>query len=230
MGRALHPVTKLPITPKQFIAEFGPNYQERGIYPTCIYCGSNVFTYGVHSVNVTSRFMHFEGDSCIEDNSGYNNFDDYDFDQFNRIKSEFCEATNLKKAYAFCLKCCGVGNLTTDKFLSLCTKANKKNIWAYKNIQVWMIPYILLTLDDFEAKTHNGPTPTYMFRFVLDKTIKDMITNFFHDDKLSCKIQKIFADSRKLIKEFELLKSDFDDIEITWINDSTLKKLGKCCQ
>ena len=62
--KALHPYKKIDITPKEFVAEFGADYQGKDIFPTCLHCGEKVFTYGTSSTQVVSRFKHFNGMSC----------------------------------------------------------------------------------------------------------------------------------------------------------------------
>jgi hypothetical protein len=220
MLTALHPFKIKEVTPKEFISEFGVNYQEKDIFPSCLYCGEKVFTYGTSSTQVISRFKHFNGMSCqaiILGGFG-NEHPGFNFSNIEKIKNEFYDQKIISKSYALCLDIIGKGNFPVSKFLELCKKADKKHIWAYVGIEVWMIPYILLTLNDFTIISRDGNN-TYNIRFVLDKHF-----NVNTLDK-KCNIEKIFTDSQKILKSYPVSESDFYATDESWIKDKLLDKL-----
>lgn len=221
MLKAIHPFEKKQITPKEFASEFGANYKENNIFPTCIHCGEKVFTYGTSSINVTSRFKHFNDRSCDPSPIGGGNHPGFDLIFGEKIKEEFCRTDAIIKAYVLCLNIVGKGNFPVSTFINLCRKADKKNIWSYIGVELWMIPYMLLTLDDFSVTSHNNNT--FNIRFVLDKTFNLLL------QERNCNIEKIYTDSQNLIRSFPVSSNNYQQVEINWIKQSLRDKITSFC-
>lgn len=71
-------------------------------------------------------------------------------------------------------------------------RADHNNIWSYVGIEVWAIPYILLSLENFSTP----PSPTkmgYNFHFVLRKARGTKISALWGGSP--CSIEKVFSDS-----------------------------------
>ncbi|MBU6956836.1 hypothetical protein KRR23_03615 [Pseudomonas sp. CVAP len=190
------------VTPEEFIRRSGPNYREKGIFPYCPGCDERVDPYGVHSTNVTSRFDHQNLDEaidplddCLEANRSGRfrgmHADGWDDERGQRLRDEFFEPDNLKQAYAFCLAICRKGNLTAGQFAELIARADRKSIWAYKDIPLWVIPYVLLTLGNFGA----GANARYPFHFVLKKNRSQGLSQIWQTGEHRCSIGKVFSNS-----------------------------------
>ena len=222
------------VTVSQFLAKAGPNYKEREIFPYCPACDERVEVYGAHSLNVTSRFHHPDRakdadplDDCHLANRNDSRFQAlqpsrWDYEQAQRIKRCFCEPKNIAMAYNFMLQLCRRGNLPVGSFHKCLERADKKGIWAYTDIPLWVIPYILLTLCQFKSST-------YAFHFVFDKPLKS------HADVLwktnSCFLNKVFSSSGDLVQTSDnpfpvTLRSYLDKgRNVEWIQDHLLRSL-----
>lgn len=190
------------VTPEEFMRRAGPNFREKGIFPYCSGCDERVDPYGVHSTNVASRFDHQNLgedidplDDCLEANRS-DRFrgmyaDGWDDERGQRLREEFFEPGNLKQAYVFCLALCRKGNLAAGQFAELIARADRKNIWAYKDIPLWVIPYVLLTLGNFGV----GADARYPFHFVLKKSRSQGLSQIWQAGEHRCSICKVFSTS-----------------------------------
>lgn len=192
------------VTPEEFIQNATPRYKDLGISPYCPACDEVVDLYGVHSPNVTSRFDHknFDQaadplDDCVLANrtSRFQGLepDGWDEEAGMRLRKEFFGDDNLAQAYAFCLALCRKGNLPTKTFRSMIRRADRKKIWFYVDIRLWVIPFILLTLENFARPMLNG-VPGYSFHFVLDKPKGTTISALWRSPS-DCQLKKVFSDS-----------------------------------
>jgi hypothetical protein len=96
-------------------------------------------------------------------------------------------------------------------------------VWSYVDIKIWMLPYILLTLDDFKAKDKNNKE--YEFRFILLEEYNIEILGQVDE----IKIRKIFANSQKEIKLFSMNEEKYEKIDTTWMNDKFVETLLSVC-
>lgn len=191
------------VTVEQFLGRAGRDYKARGIHPYCPACQERVAPYGAHSVEVTSRFDHSDrpagldpADDCPLANRNDPRFRwlvpaDWDFDAGVRLRAAFFEDENLKTAYPFSLHLCGRGNLSADQFKTLVRRADRKNIWCYAGMQLWIIPYILLTLGDFNAISRRTNRP-YGFHFVLNKPRRGTVESLWLTPA-ECQLVKLFS-------------------------------------
>lgn len=166
------------VSPKQFHEMATSEYKEKGIFPFCPECCECVDLYAIHSPAI-SRFDHKNRDPNLDPlddcnladrNSRFSGMhpDGWDYERGEKLRAEFFEEENLKAAYAFCRKLVRAGNLPIDKFGSVIRRADRKQIWCYAGIPLWVVPYILLTLENF-SQEKTDRSKGYNFHFVFDK-------------------------------------------------------------
>jgi hypothetical protein len=238
MRLALHAETEQKVTPEQFIAREGMRYKERGVFPLCASCKRPVIVYGVSSPNVRSRFQHAKNSpNCPLRYRDDPRFIDLpqsersDYEAREKRKA-FYDLDSLKGAYVVCWKMCGAGNLPAKKFGELLDLADKKHIWEYVELEIPIVPYILVTLDDFAAKRKDKQP--YSFRFVLIKEHSGNIggdIGYMCANPRECSLNKIFCDTGKIIKTFNIPYPECEEARNNagWINqcESLLTELKK---
>ncbi len=127
--------------------------------------------------------------------------DGWDEERGNRLRDEFFEDANLRSAYSFCHSMCGKNNLPTALCRSMLARADRKRIWCYVNIPLWLIPYVLLTLEDFTGQAQGTGNP-YRFHFLFKKPRATTVSALWRRTK-ECTIHKVFADSGELMRGSE---------------------------
>ena len=229
------------VTVAEFLGEATRDYKLRGIYPYCPACEEIVEIYGAHSTTVQQRFDHHDAppnadpaDDCSLANRGDARFKyltptDWDFPAGEALRREFLEDDNLKRAYSFCHFFCGKGNLPGDVFRLLLRRADKKNIWCYAGIHLWVVPYILLTLGDFRAVSEKTKRE-YGFHFIFEKPRGGVVDDLWLDSS-QCRLMKVFSGSNELMKGREnpcgLSEEKFLEIsgDTSWLKDAFLRSL-----
>ena len=192
------------VSPEEFMEKAGPRYKKRNIYPYCKACKQVVDPYGVHSTNVDSRFDHKDLrsdedhlDDCIlaKRNPRFKGlqFNEFDDVHGNTLRSQFFQDEQLRTAYAFMWKLCGKGNFPTEKFNQCILRADRKTIWSYKDIPLWVIPYILLTFENFINESRG-----YGFHFVIKKPSKTLADALWLRPE-RCRLLKVFSDTGRKI-------------------------------
>jgi hypothetical protein len=208
---AINPKTNKRVTPEQFIESEGMRHKERGVYPFCPKCNQPLIIYGVNSPSVEARFQHEKNSpDCplkYENDRHFTGLLPSERSEYeaNELKKEFYDLDNLKGAYAVCHRMCGAGGLSSEKFSELLALADKKQIWKYADFTIEIAPYILVTLDDFEAIDRNKQP--YSFRFLLIKdNVIDENCDIGHicSKPDECRLRKIFCDSKKEITTFRI--------------------------
>jgi hypothetical protein len=195
------------VDPAQFLARATPRYKEHGIFPYCDACHEIVHLYGAHSTNpaIIPRFDHPDLppdadplDDCVLANRNPRlrglSPDGYDDVRGKRIRDQFLDSDQLRQAYAFCLDLCRKGNLPAAKFRSMLHRADRKRVWSYSGIQAWAIPYVLLTLENFSARSKGGKE--YGFHFVLQKPRGTNISALWSPNQ-ECRLSKVFSSDGK---------------------------------
>ncbi|MDP1774691.1 MAG: hypothetical protein Q8L15_20685 [Methylobacter sp.] len=195
------------VEPKEFFDKATPEHRKRGIFPYCDSCREVVHLYGVHTPNpnTTPRFDHADIapdadplDDCIlaNRNQRYRGLepDGWDDSRGAVMRKRFFEDDNLAQAYAFCLNLCRHGNLPKVKFLSMLNRADRKRVWAYVDIPLWSIPYVLLTLENFTDKKKG-----YEFHFSFIKPVGSNIAALWQNPE-ECKIVKLFSSNSKVVE------------------------------
>lgn len=226
------------VTPQEFIKRATPDYKNKGIFPYCEACGERVDLYGVHNHNGPSRFDHpnlpAEAnplDDCVlaNRNKRFRGMQPSGFDlkHGQQLREEFYKITFIKKTYHFMWALCGRNNFPISKFESILKRAEKKKIWAYKDIMLWTIPYILLTFENFKY------TSGIEFHFYIDKNKTTFINEIWnHPGKTF--LCKVFSDTTKLIKSshynpLSINKDNFEKIsqDYNFIKDEQLSNILK---
>jgi len=160
--------------------------------------------------------------SCDNSTIGGGKHPGIDIIHGDKIKKEFCKSETICKSYSLCLNMAGKGNLSTKTFFELYKKADKKNIWSYVGVEIWMIPYMLLTLKDLTLIGKNKKP--FNIRFVLDKNL-DVLSK-----ERNCNIEKIYTNSQKKIASFEVNQNQFNNTNISWFPESLTDKLASYCE
>lgn len=244
---AIHLPTGEMVTPEGFIAREGADYRQRGAWPQCPACGAGLFVHGVHSPNVTSRFRHAEGSVCPLSASPDPRFahlvpEAWDPAAGERLLEELCEEDNLKHAYLVCRWLCG-GHLPSKEFVGLCKKAVRLGLFRYKGLPLWVVPWLLVTLDDF---TRDMRSPAgrhvskdgrdkrqYQFRFILQKPDQAGIETAWISPS-RCSLEKVFADSGKRMRNGIIpLRKEIKEVDqesTAWIGRALLARLRECCR
>lgn len=229
------------VDPVEFRRLATASYKQKGVLPYCDGCREVVHLYGLHTPNskVIPRFDHADLpadadslDDCVLANRNHRwrglQPDGYDDARGQKIRAQFMEAEFLAKAYAFCLNLCRVRNLPHWKFRSMLLRADRKRVWAYSDIEVWAIPYILLSLENFSANATNGRP--YEFHFVFKKPRGTGVAALWTHQQ-DCKILKVFSDGGKEVRsadnpysvsEAAFLEKSHDT---AWINPKLLQAL-----
>lgn len=197
------------VTPEEFAERATPLYKERRIFPYCPSCGEPLDLYGLHSPNVVSRFDHKNLapdadplDDCILANRNSRFWglepDDWDDEAGRKLRAAFFTEDNVKLAYGFGLQLCRKGNFPTDKFRRMIRRADRKNVWSYAGIKLWVIPYILMTLDNFtQVSAKNGSN--FDFHFVFDKP-KGTSASVLWTRPRDCRLKKVFSKSGAAVR------------------------------
>lgn len=188
---------------EEFLKLAGNRYQERRIFPYCPECDERLSISNASNTDKKTYYRHYpskdlddnmiEACSLREKSSNRQGWycTSFDFQRGKTIREKFLAKENLIKAYTFC----GVllnQKFTFAEFKEMLKLADRKKIWAYSDIQLWAIPYILLTLKDFEH------TKGFGFHFVLhkqgnnNKPLSELLAS-------QVEIEKVFSNSGKLM-------------------------------
>lgn len=200
------------IDPETFSKKYQADYDNGLIYPVCPNCERRLYLCAIHSIKRKAYFKHPKesGDCEFLGIKKAKNFPSYDFNN-NKIIEELENQENIKRIYAICLELIGKRSKFKHKEMrELIDIAKRKNIFYYKGLEIWMIPYILLTLKDFSI-WQKDRKKTYQIRFVM----KNILIKILTKQNIKNKIQKVFSDSGKIISVFQMTKNDFYSIDIT---------------
>ena len=191
------------VDPIEFHTRATARYRQRGIFPYCDACQEIVHLYGVHTPNpeTVPRFDHPDlapdadpMDDCIlaNRNPRFSGLSPAGYDDIrgHKIRAQFFEPQNLARAYNFCLNLCRAGNLSGAKFRLMLQRADRKRVWSYVDIEIWTIPYILLTLENFTARSKNGQE--YGFHYVFKKPRGTNISTLWTRSQ-ECQVLKVFS-------------------------------------
>lgn len=224
------------VTPSEFLARVGHDYKSKGIFPCCPACKEPLFMRGVHKPDGEEIFYHKElvpdadpADDCIlafRKDSRFAGLHPSGFDD-NRgkeLRQKFFDLENMRLTYAFMHTMCGPKKLPMHCFVQCIARADNKNIWAYKGIPLWIIPYILLTFYSFPHGIESAP-----FYFYFDKSkAKDASELWLYSHK--CKLVKAFSDSGKRFKSadnpFPISQNQIKEKvgSFAWVKDEFIKK------
>lgn len=228
------------MTPEEFVSESKRNQETGKKFAYCPMCDERVAPYGVHSTVVKSRFDHpdrAEGadplDDCELSNRsgrlGGISIDDLDLAQGKRVRERFYETDTLRLAYAFCHRMCGQGALPRAKFIEMLQRADKKKIWCYVDIELFVIPYILLTFENFTGRRKKDGMEFDFYFALIKPGAADFRTYWTRPE--DCRIEKRFCrthvpfnndDNPYPVSEAALLAKVGN---ADWIKDSFLREI-----
>ena len=229
--KAIHPKTGKIVSPEEFVAISGPSWKEKEIFPVCPACKAPLSPYGLHSATVPSRFDHPDGSDCPisshpDPRYAYLTPSDWDPEGERRLKAEFCREDLLKETYAACLKI--FGTLSGDEFVDMCQMADKRGIFRYKALSLWILPYLLSTLLDL-PKSGKRAQP---LRLILVKPKKEFLDILWIRPQ-ECRLEKYDANTGKPMRitsvgipdpAVERARKDTD-----WMSRELILKIRKCC-
>ncbi len=178
MEKALIKGTTRLLTVDEVVQDYGLRPHENGIETLCPSCSEPVYLYGAVSLKVSKRFHHHDSRDCVLSNRVSDlwiHSNHWDFERGKRIRQFLSEGDALKKLYTFCNNLCGRHKrLGVEKFNELVLEADRRNLWCYKDIPLWAVPYLLLALRDFQGYGKDPKKP-FVFRFVLKE--KELLSN-----------------------------------------------------
>lgn len=207
------------VTPEQFV-NMAPRWKQGNEHADCPLCWNRVHPYGAHSPNVTSRFDHEDGVTwCPNSNTAdprYKNLrpSEVDLEQARLLRAVFLGSQNVQRAFEFCRYLVGKG-FDEATFSGLIAQADRINIWSYKRIPLWVIPYVFLTLDNFTVSGKNG---NFTVAFRLLKPAAGTIDDLWIEPH-KCKLVKLFPDSEKLCQYPEGNPFPLDELTLWTLGD-----------
>ncbi len=203
-----HPGAALMLTVEDYDRRYGKNSP---VQPFCPSCDIQLFTHALSSPNMVASFHHPDGNpnSCVLVNPPSGRFPSLEPSHFNKEqatgnRAAFHQDEHIKKAYAFMLSMCGKGNINAKQFNRCVKIADAINVWAYRNLQQWQIPFILLTLIDFKFKDTNKG-----FRFTFKK--RRGSSKAYWQTPESCVLLKVFADTGSLTEKASHHREQFSE-------------------
>lgn len=229
--KAIHPKTGKIVSPEEFVTISGPSWKEKEIFPVCPSCKAPLSPYGIHSATVPSRFDHPDGSNCPisshpDPRYAYLTPSDWDPEGERQLKAEFCREDRLKEAYEACLKICGT--LSGDEFIDMCRMAEKRGIFRYKGLSLWILPYLLSTLIDL-PKSGKRAQP---FRLILVKPKKEFLDILWIRPQ-KCRLEKHDAETGR---SMGLSPVGIPDPAVEsarkntgWMSPELILKIRKCC-
>uniref|UniRef100_E6QGM0 Uncharacterized protein n=1 Tax=mine drainage metagenome TaxID=410659 RepID=E6QGM0_9ZZZZ len=220
------------VTPEQFLAMVGPEYRQLRIYPTCPSCGSDLAPYGVHSTKVQSRFDHPDKTGCPLSSTPDARYaflrpNGWDWAARERLFARLCETENLKETYSVCRRI--IPGLNSEEFYRACQRAYQYGVFGYRGIELWVLPYLLVTLEDF-PKNDKRSIP---YRFVLHKPDHTAIDVLWLEPQ-NCVLRAYFADTGNPMKRREIRIPDAEAEkgreDTDWMKDPLIRLLRRCCE
>lgn len=196
---------------KEFIRRAGANFAEKQIYPYCPECDQRLIVVNAHNPSLSVFFRHnpnLNKDvrcrcSLLDDANDKAKWgcSEFDFKNVTNRKKEFFKRENIINAYWFCWHFCTRKNLKFSQFILLLIKAARKNIWRYAHLEYWMVPYILLTLDDFQyynssSNEQNNQDSKFKFEFIFSS---EQPVDMSKLTKQKVLLVKRFSDSKKMM-------------------------------
>lgn len=228
------------VTPEQFDALAGIDYREKGLFPLCPVCDVQLSVYGVHSPGVTSRFDHPNFSDCALSSSPNPRYahlqpDGWDLEGGRRLKAAFCADEALTEAYAVC-RALSLNCLGGKEFVRFCMAASRHRVWNYRNLPLWAVPYLLVTLADLQPNptVHNGLRKRHALRFVLEKPHKKDFIDVAWLEPGQCRLVCVFADSGRPVRAVEptvlgAARAEAARADTAWIPPGLLAVLRECC-
>lgn len=179
----------------------------------CEFCNEEMFPFALNSICVRARFHHKKHSKCpyakpakyiVKNNSKINK----------ALLQDIKE--NLNRIYACCKFFFRDERFLAIDFKEMLDIAFERDIFTFAKIEVWKLPFILLSLLE-KVKINNKE-----YRFVIEN-------DFLEIEREKYKIVKVFADSGRNVNggEFLISKDFFYKIDTNWIPPELTNKLIK---
>ena len=189
------------VRPSEFEILAGKESRASKDFPVCCICKNQVHPYGTHGTSTPERFDHKDGvatcplSATADPRYASLRPRSVNPHQSQQVKSEYLSG-HSKHAKLFCKHLAGAAfsQATYNKMLD---EADKLAIWSYSGLEMWVVPYVLLTLVDFDVPPSDA-RDGYRFAFVFDKPSKGTIDDLWLRAS-DCRFKKVFAPSGKLM-------------------------------
>lgn len=247
------------ITVEDFLARYGVDHAKQDIYPRCPICTERLFISSAFSTNRQTSFSHYKNSQCPlivkKTKRGEVGFPfgikdiEFDISQSHKLKQQVINDDNtLKQLYAKCWKLSGKGCLSAEQFCEIVRLSVKSHIWAYENMTLAQLPYILVLLTDFpvevgtqsacfDAKDNKKalPPPSHCyFRYVLRRHSKQKQSlKSFLNNRHDYYLQKTFLSGKAYrsdkspYAQISIGDSLIETVDTNWIEAKHIAKLIK---
>ncbi len=239
------PLSDAMLNAEEFIEKYGNDHDGHGYYAICpespLDSPHRLKIDAKSSVNVATHFRHHQETECfakIPDRiSNMLKPRGHDVARGRIIYSEFCKEENLQEAFNVCHKI--LTHLNADGFLTLCERANGRNIWNYAGIELWAVPYLLATLADIpiERTKKDGGQVSYTMRATLHKPRGETVDAAWERPR-QCKLKIKFVKSDGTVGQ-EMIHSPVfipdERIEArrsitNWMSRGLIERIQECCE
>lgn len=225
------------LTAEDYSKIYGHNACDIQIQCPC--CGEPVIIAAIPSVRRHPYYRHKDTDDGFdcplleknEDRFKHLNPQNLNECQAAFFREQFYKDENIKRSFNFMGEICGATIFRKTNFNNCMKIADGKNIWAYSGIQLWVIPYILLTLERYTATSRIGKP--YSFHFHFEKPKRSPLDDIWLTPA-KCKLAKVYYGTGTLAystHENPLPLSEAKYLEksknIGWIDSITLADIKK---
>ena len=159
---ALHPTRDQWIAVEDYLREFGrkqvglPERRDLSLV-RCPFCPDRLSVHADASPHRRAHFAHSVGAVCptmAPAGRPYNNLTPQQPDPESALNLFDAFAVNWQRHYAAAGTL--VANLTVDEFLELVEAATDRHSWAYADLPLWAVPYVLVLQRDFPPQRGGG--------------------------------------------------------------------------
>ncbi len=188
------------VTPHEFQRLAGSDWREKNRWATCKICETKVHPNFMHSIKAQARFDHLDNaPECPLSSKADPRYaalrpSEVDMGAVERVRTVFLYSAFYLQAMRFCEFHIGRNGFNEDVFKSMVERGDQMRIWGYRNIAAWTLPYVLLSLCDFQIPSAKG---TFEIQFHLLKPV-GLIDDLWLKPG-DCKLAKIFRDSGKQV-------------------------------
>lgn len=189
------------VTPAAHRRLAGGKWKELDQWPHCKICKTKVHPSFVHSLNHTERFDHVDGvANCPLSSKADPRYlalkpSEVDVKAARIIRGVFFHTPLINQSFEFCEYYVGRAAFNQLVFDQLLLETDRLQIWGYKNLALWTLPFIFFTLIDFTIPGRDGkPAFEVQFRFI--KPSHGLIDDLWIKPE-SCQLEKVFRNTGK---------------------------------
>jgi hypothetical protein len=182
------------VTPREFENQAGQGWRELGLHASCKICGSKATTRAVRSIRQDVHFRHENGvTDCPYSTNADVRFKQlipnaYDPESAHRVRDAFLDEA-APRAHRFFQTMIG-DSYSAHRYRAMLSVADRLRVWEYRDIKLWAIPFIMLTLIDFDVPVTDSNRPC-AFQFRLLKPRKPKIDILWESER-ALLIEKVF--------------------------------------